>query len=727
MNRLSTVSPTPTRYLPCFSLSRSSDGGSVLAWSEWDGADERIGRTVVSEGAPENAPEVIPVRGSPASVQALPDGGVVATVLDGRSGSIWYWPADGDPWPVAVPGSDDADFGWGGCASCRSGDGRLWILAERWRREGVSVALGSIDADGRVRWDELRRFSRRGECRRPVLAVDGSTLIGAWDRRQHGRSDIVVAEFDATRRRPVGSEGESVVPGPAGWDLTVPAVAVDGTGTRWLSCCAERPVACDGAAVRHSEIRVWRRPSGSRNDWSFVGSVDIDRGLNPWLAAYWGYQRFATLRATPDGVWLFYEEKCDERSMDPSPGRLRGVPIGDGAFGVPVTIHEGRAAYLLERDACDSALRFASRYQNRSFEWHLPWEVASGPPLPSMSNRAPPTKASASIAPSVKTADRESVATIADATRTARRRTRRSRWPDGVTRNLYFGDPHCHSRLSKDLDGELDELHHFARDTARLDFVCFTENDCTRFTEPLTPADWATIRRTAERFDTPGRFTALVGWEYTLHRNAAWPESRDSHRSVLFTDSDGSVYPCYLPENGTPERLLERFRDGVSPSDFPPGRSLPPPAAGRVLLHHHHPVTPDVSDDRYERNVEVWSGWWRADQRERFWEGVHAALHRGLRFGFVGGSDNHERNPGLGGAITGVWAKANTRTSSSKAPITTCRGTSLPPGGATPGRARCGSSEWTHYPGVGIRLDWYSLRRTERNPGASSRSVLSLT
>ncbi|MBM4047179.1 MAG: hypothetical protein FJ279_18910, partial [Planctomycetes bacterium] len=85
--------------------------------------------------------------------------------------------------------------------------------------------------------------------------------------------------------------------------------------------------------------------------------------------------------------------------------------------------------------------------------------------------------------------------------------------------SLYFGDPHLHSRFSQDLDGEQDELYHFARHAAKLDFVCFTENDFTWFTEPLSAADWERIRRHARCFDEPGQFTALLGYEFTKHRH----------------------------------------------------------------------------------------------------------------------------------------------------------------------------------------------------------------
>ena len=48
--------------------------------------------------------------------------------------------------------------------------------------------------------------------------------------------------------------------------------------------------------------------------------------------------------------------------------------------------------------------------------------------------------------------------------------------------------------------------------------------------------------------------------------------------------------------------------------------------------------------------------------QDTFRHALHDTLGRGFRLGFFGASDNHERNPGLGGALAGVWATENTGT-----------------------------------------------------------------
>jgi hypothetical protein len=82
----------------------------------------------------------------------------------------------------------------------------------------------------------------------------------------------------------------------------------------------------------------------------------------------------------------------------------------------------------------------------------------------------------------------------------------------------------------------------------------------------------------------------------------------------------------------------------------------------RVLLHHHHQFGFDFTDENLECNIEIVSGW-NAHMHEsaEFRRKIHEALDGGFKLGFIGASDNHLRNPGLGGAITGVWAKSNSR------------------------------------------------------------------
>jgi len=200
--------------------------------------------------------------------------------------------------------------------------------------------------------------------------------------------------------------------------------------------------------------------------------------------------------------------------------------------------------------------------------------------------------------------------------------------------------------MSQDLDGEQDELYHFARDVADLDFAAFCENDFHHFAERLPEVDWLRNCRNAEIFNDPGRFTAFQAWEFTGMKHPVAGTGADSHRCVLFPDATSEIVHWYRDGRVLAAPDLARHFSGR-----------------RVLLHHHHPSGFDITDDSNERNIEICSGWWNCMERDRFVEALHGLLAKGLRLGFIGASDNHERDPGLGGALTGVWAEENTRES----------------------------------------------------------------
>ena len=135
----------------------------------------------------------------------------------------------------------------------------------------------------------------------------------------------------------------------------------------------------------------------------------------------------------------------------------------------------------------------------------------------------------------------------------------------------------------------------------------------------------------------------MLGWEYTKHALPDTDDDLNSHRCVLYPGSQGRVLSWFDGETPSPRALVSKLR------------------GQRVLLHHHHPMGYDISDDSLERNIEICSGWWNCMEIPEFVTELHRMLDRGLRLGFIGGSDNHERVPGLGGALTGVWATENTR------------------------------------------------------------------
>jgi hypothetical protein len=96
----------------------------------------------------------------------------------------------------------------------------------------------------------------------------------------------------------------------------------------------------------------------------------------------------------------------------------------------------------------------------------------------------------------------------------------------------------------------------------------------------------------------------------------------------------------------------------------------PDPVAGLVEFAQRHDATVHIHHERFtllpkgmDVNFEICSGWGNhmavAEDREYY----HQLLSKGVRMGFVGGSDSHRRNPGTCGALTGIFAKELSRTS----------------------------------------------------------------
>ena len=534
------------------------------------------------------------------------------------------------------PNADGAAF-----AACEMPDNSLLILAEHRSvqasasspREGneAGKGVGGMSHTGLrlLRWrdtgidDVCELPTRDAFCTRPRLCVTPTGAVAAWDTYVDGAYHVAIALLDHDG---LDVTLEQLPVAPDTWD-TLGALACDGAGRLYAARCRSRLVALDGeAANHHEELVVSVRPD-AQTGWRDVAAVNIDEALNPWLAAYWGWRRYPRLIADEDGVWLLWEDKLDRDSMGPGPGRLCALKVTPaGAVGAPVILLSGLCMYGMAANATAPKLVVATKTQPQAFLFGLDYEVHT-----------------------IELGKRDVEARPASEGNRARPlfsvRTQARARPvhDETGLRLFFGDPHVHSRLSYDLEGEPDVLYHVARDVADLDFAVLTENDGTRFTEPLTPADWEQSRRWADLFNEPGRFTTFVAWEYTLHTRPGHPESRNSHRSVIYPDRAAEIISWTDGAAPTAPDLVEQLR------------------GTEVLLHHHHPSGFDITNDALERNIEITSGWFNAMRMPQFVENLHEQLDQGRRLGFIGGSDNHEHNPGLGGALTGVWAEANTR------------------------------------------------------------------
>jgi hypothetical protein len=198
---------------------------------------------------------------------------------------------------------------------------------------------------------------------------------------------------------------------------------------------------------------------------------------------------------------------------------------------------------------------------------------------------------------------------------------------------MYWADTHCHSVLSPDAEGEVDELINYARDFAGLDAVCITDNDFYPF-KSLTLPEWEMHNKFAEHFSEPNRFIVFPGYEYTFHRKDI--PHNFNHRIIFYPESGGKIHRRIDPEALSDKQLLSHLEETPA------------------IVYPHH-VTYEITNRNTDKNVEIISSW-RLYMAEADFS--KKQLKSGEHFGFIGSSDNHRAAPGMGGAWTGIYASS---------------------------------------------------------------------
>ena len=589
-------------------IHNASTGVSVQ-WRRIDARDRSPVATVTKRPGVPGSPRIVPSR---------PDRAwLLWTEYTGSKGTLYNLDASRPgkgPSPVFDPELNIGEF-----SSDRSASSEAWVLAEVWQGGRVELRLARLDENG---WTDAGRVPTKTSfvARPRIRGGLDKTFLLSWDEYDAGRYRVAAAFLDG---RSVGP----VRPASPEEDWAVLSCSVRTEDGSWLiAFSAEELVEETGGAVgHHSQIRV-ARFDASANAWREIDAVDIDYAMNPWLAAYVGRRRQPCLIARRGGgAWLFCEMKKDPTSMSPNLGRLWGTSLDAGHGGAKrfLAIDERCWFVLADSPSPRSELLVATKTQSRAFEKHVPYLLHRLRPDEAKPQSPPAAIPRPAFAPT--------------------QRLRAEAEPTQEGFRLFFGDPHLHSWVSGDLEGEPDEVLHFARDVGRLDFAAITDNDYTHFNEPMRADAWARLKRLSNWLNAPGRFTAFVGYEYTKMDPPETPGGLTSHRCVLYPGDDGPLFSWHDGVN-TPAELIAALK------------------GTRCLLHHHFssPLF-DLTDETKECNVEVCSGWGCSMLDATYLEKLHGLLRSGFKVGFFGGSDNHERNGGLGGPITGAWTAENTR------------------------------------------------------------------
>jgi hypothetical protein len=196
---------------------------------------------------------------------------------------------------------------------------------------------------------------------------------------------------------------------------------------------------------------------------------------------------------------------------------------------------------------------------------------------------------------------------------------------------MFWADTHCHSNFSADAEGEPDEIVHFGRDIAGLDALCVIDNDFYP-NKSLSPAEWQIHQEFSRHFTRTGEFVLFPGYEFTYHRQDLSPDF--NHRCVIYPGPEGQMFRRIDQGSRTDKELLAKLKQ----------------TNGMCYPHH---CSYELIDADKEWNVEVCSSWRTVLAECDF--SVNQ-LKAGHQFGFVGSSDAHRANPGLGGALTGLFA-----------------------------------------------------------------------
>jgi hypothetical protein len=201
---------------------------------------------------------------------------------------------------------------------------------------------------------------------------------------------------------------------------------------------------------------------------------------------------------------------------------------------------------------------------------------------------------------------------------------------------ILWADLHGHSNLS-DGTGTPDDYFAYARDVAGLDVVALTDHDHwgMLFLDGH-PEMWRRIEEATQRFNEPGRFVAVLGYEWT-----SWLQG---HRHVLYFTDRGRVLSSMDTAYDTPSRLWDALR-GQPALTFAHHS-----AGGPVATNWDFPPDPELEPLTEITSVHGSSEAW--DTPRRIYHPVRGnfvrdVLGRGYHLGFIGSGDSHDGHPGL--------------------------------------------------------------------------------
>jgi hypothetical protein len=223
--------------------------------------------------------------------------------------------------------------------------------------------------------------------------------------------------------------------------------------------------------------------------------------------------------------------------------------------------------------------------------------------------------------------------------------------------SLYFGDMHTHD-FNSTAEGAPIDCYRWARYEKRLDFQALS----VQVHRWIDNEKWYLMKHMTEYFNEEEKFITFLSFE--------WQHSSCGDKVIHYLGNDMPYLPIDDPRYDSPEKLYAELKkcDAFIISHHP----------GYGLNLHVPGTRWDVIDTEVDRLVELWSihgsseGYDVNDRplipplRKK---GVYEGLQRGLKIGFVAGSDTHTARPGgccddvrpYYGGLCAIWSKNLTR------------------------------------------------------------------
>ena len=628
------VSPRPYDSDPAFVVDASGKGFAV--WHSYAAGEEWI----VGRALPAARDTPMIDLGSGRGVVADPEvaagkNGVLCATWAAFSGGRWRVMArraSGADWSAPIALSDpEADALHPVVTALDDGSFAVaWVEFRAGRFAVISTTLGAT-AGGTIAVS-----APNADAFRPaLLAGGGGTTWAFWDSYQNGTYSI-----QARQLKPELGAIERVSTSP---DRCLKPVAThSATGERYVAWVKVTDVTGgEGVIDQLHSIEVAVRRDGR---WVILADARgrtevavLAHGLLAKIApkpgptgGYLGRRRDPMWVRDGDGVWLLWERKANHAGDTSNvTGELAGRRIRGGTVAEPVALAHGWVDYRVAHDAEVRAGAFPV--------------IASALPRDALRTYSPLSVVLAQATP-LKTEDWPGWSRVA-LPLTEAAPQRHEVFENGQRYQLFWMDSHVHSGLTADAEGEPDEIMLYGRDRGRLDAMVMQENDF--YNCPLTESEFQIGAFYARAFSRDGRFVALPGYEWTqqvpadpgIDKDQArfWRASYPNHRTIIYPRTGGPLVR-YIDVRGDITTMYAAV------------------ASAGGVLHTQH-ATFDFVSHPVETSIEVTAGWGVYFLNPGR---IHSTLNQGHRAGFIGTSDSHRRNPGLGGGLTGIYATALT-------------------------------------------------------------------